>query len=1099
MASVAFGMAAQYLATTYIANTALWASVGYFVGSTLGSYLTAEDTEVTGPRLSDLDPKISSYNRVITRVYGTERVIGNIIWKQPLVEVRNKEEEGGKGGMGGGSTTSTTFSYNGVFAVGIAEGEQEFIQVWGGDKLIFDAEGSDGAIAKYRNVMTFYTGTETQDPDPTMESYEGVGWVPAHRGLCYIVFNNLPLADFGNRLPVISAKIGAVSDTRVSVKIADSYGSFSAFPMAPDRHTIYAHNGHLLHSFSIYDRDSDESETTISTIASYGIWDGSSPQTCTDGEYYYLLLTKSPNGYAGRVHIATGTLSRISSSLGSITTNTGNHRTDIDGNVYLTYADGVWYGSKLELGTGQYITQIDTLDTSTLKISQGVGWDMWVVTTRTSDNSFDITRYNRGVQVGTTFNIPAGYNVDSYTAGCFYHTPTGYLVFPNNYDAPSNSSRLYAVDVESETLAWSTDCGSYGSNELTTYMNAEYTCEGNFFYRPGNKFYNKINLATGEIIDGDVDYDLWDGVTPGSSQHSQFYDEESHALIIFTGGVWRSLPLDRKTGVGTPVSVQSILEDICTGSPLLEAADIDASDLSDDYVTGYKMDSRAPRRNYIEPLMLGFFFDVVESDDILKFVQRDGGSDVAIPQSKLIANGEVFVATKTQEVELPNTLELVFIDPDADFQNHIVSDKRVDEAVITREKHTINLGYAITVTQAADIVKKWLHLLWVERYRYRFELTWEYLKYEPTDGVTVTFNGVEFPLMLERVQIGADLVLRCEGVATKAISYTLKGSGQEGLGYIDDVLALTGPTILHLLDLPAMRSNELYDPTLYIAGNGYYAAWRGCVIQRSTDAIEYTQIDTLTREATVGKVINTVPSALHTVVDYTNSVNVTVYQGEDNISTSNVSTIVQNIETNLALVGDELIQFAVASATGQYVSLKGGLIRGRFGTEHHVGGHTAGERFVLMTQSSIDKRTIAITEVDQARYYRGISFGAATEDATPQGFTYAAENLKPWSVVHIRGARTGNDLALNWVRRSRRQAQTLWSPALQEESESYSIDVYNSANGSVVDTLTAAQASTNYTSTQQASVGLTPGQTLYVQIFQISADVGRGNGTTATV
>ena len=48
-----------------------------------------------------------------------------------------------------------------------------------------------------------YLGTEDQLPDPTIESYEGVGTAtcPAYRGLAYIVFHDFQLEKYGNRIP----------------------------------------------------------------------------------------------------------------------------------------------------------------------------------------------------------------------------------------------------------------------------------------------------------------------------------------------------------------------------------------------------------------------------------------------------------------------------------------------------------------------------------------------------------------------------------------------------------------------------------------------------------------------------------------------------------------------------------------------------------------------------------------------------------------------------------------------------------------------------------------------------------------------------------
>lgn len=49
--------------------------------------------------------------------------------------------------------------------------------------------------------ITFYYGTEDQEPDPLITAYEGDGNVPGFRGLAYVLFEDLALQDFGNRIP----------------------------------------------------------------------------------------------------------------------------------------------------------------------------------------------------------------------------------------------------------------------------------------------------------------------------------------------------------------------------------------------------------------------------------------------------------------------------------------------------------------------------------------------------------------------------------------------------------------------------------------------------------------------------------------------------------------------------------------------------------------------------------------------------------------------------------------------------------------------------------------------------------------------------------
>jgi carbohydrate binding protein with CBM5/12 domain len=67
--------------------------------------------------------------------------------------------------------------------------------------------GNWETITSYYGTPTIYPGTETQGVDPLIQSSEGVLYTPAYRGLCYIVWENFPLLNFGNRIPNLRAEI----------------------------------------------------------------------------------------------------------------------------------------------------------------------------------------------------------------------------------------------------------------------------------------------------------------------------------------------------------------------------------------------------------------------------------------------------------------------------------------------------------------------------------------------------------------------------------------------------------------------------------------------------------------------------------------------------------------------------------------------------------------------------------------------------------------------------------------------------------------------------------------------------------------------------
>ena len=81
-----------------------------------------------------------------------------------------------------------------------SEVNPRIMQIRAGSTIVYDA--SDETITQLKSLgMTLYNGSETQLPDPLMESYLGVGNVSAMRGEIYVVFKQLDLLAFGGTFP----------------------------------------------------------------------------------------------------------------------------------------------------------------------------------------------------------------------------------------------------------------------------------------------------------------------------------------------------------------------------------------------------------------------------------------------------------------------------------------------------------------------------------------------------------------------------------------------------------------------------------------------------------------------------------------------------------------------------------------------------------------------------------------------------------------------------------------------------------------------------------------------------------------------------------
>jgi hypothetical protein len=172
--------------------------------SLIGGALSRRHIQRTheGPRLSDLEVMASTEGAPIPRVYGRVRLAGEVIWATNLEEVVTTRTETAGGGKGGGgtkvTTTTITYSYFANLALGLCEGLIGHVaRVW--------ADGKPLDLAGL--TVRVYTGTEDQIPDPLIVAKEGADNAPAYRGLAYVVFERLPVANFGNRIPQLTFEV----------------------------------------------------------------------------------------------------------------------------------------------------------------------------------------------------------------------------------------------------------------------------------------------------------------------------------------------------------------------------------------------------------------------------------------------------------------------------------------------------------------------------------------------------------------------------------------------------------------------------------------------------------------------------------------------------------------------------------------------------------------------------------------------------------------------------------------------------------------------------------------------------------------------------
>lgn len=238
------------------------ASIGWQVGSALGRLIfknRGPDADNEKSRHGDYVITSAAYGTTRPIVYGTVKLAGNIIWTSGIKTTANAALNGhntvsnaddeGKGGNRASAQETQDPEFYASLAIAFCEGPAKILKIFADGKKIYDKT----TTANYTSTpgvgkIQIYEGDTTQVPSAVIESFQGAGNVPAYRGTCYIVIDAMPLKDYGNRVPNITAEITSTTTAQypvTSVEVDNGVAS-DGFVLSKRDPFLYALNGGYL-------------------------------------------------------------------------------------------------------------------------------------------------------------------------------------------------------------------------------------------------------------------------------------------------------------------------------------------------------------------------------------------------------------------------------------------------------------------------------------------------------------------------------------------------------------------------------------------------------------------------------------------------------------------------------------------------------------------------------------------------------------------------------------------------------------------------------------------------------------------------------------
>ena len=250
-----------------------------------------------------------------------------------------------------------------------------------------------------------------------------------------------------------------------------------------------------------------------------------------------------------------------------------------------------------------------------------------------------------------------------------------------------------------------------------------------------------------------------------------------------------------------------------------------------------------------------------------------------------------------------------------------------------------------------------------------------------------------------------------------------------------------GATLLHAAELPPLDDAVLAAPRLLVAAAGSEPGWRRAALLLSTDAgARREEAGPAAAPAIIGT-ISTVPRAAGSaLIDRAGSVEVLLAHAGMVLADADAGAL--DAGANLALVGEELLQFGRAEPLGGNRWRLSVLLRGRRGTESAAGAQQPGDRFVLLAPGALASLPLPLAVVGGTASVLASGPGDTDGPVRAEADVTGASLLPP-APVHLRVVRQADGRVLRWARRSR--AGWRWADGgdvpLAEESERYRLRV----------------------------------------------------------
>jgi hypothetical protein len=1043
------------------------AQLGYMIGSTVGGYI--DPAEIFGPQLRDAATQTAMDGVPRAYGYGTFPCAGNLIWCSDLT-MREKTES-----SKGAPTETVTYHYYRSYAIAVCEGPAHGNGIAGyriikrNGKVVYDTRTDDelsslgyspteiaetrAAQTKFTQRARLYYGVADQLPDPTIQAVKGVDEVPGYSYTAYIVVADEDLTELRGAVPQYEFVVsvcgnrtdGSLPQTLLVTGSAKTMGGptfatattelepeFVGIAQSTGADIARATPAYFEGRFCVISEDgvryTDLDDIEIN-------WDTGVVDSFPGGYPTFGKIVGDARGWLTVIPQGSGSPTAFISpflpteftrTALSATSTTGVPTTDAQkspnvikvlGGRYVLCESRSFFVSDAPEGPYQAVWDANS-ESASGRNPNGASIVFWNDILEFGGNWYaiiswhfelsvrrtQIIRSHNGFEDWSTFDIlvDVGY-ADSYGPIQLCAT-SGAIVACTLGGSLWTSANLWVEPIETGLNGPGSDHLEGGrravaSNGLVFCISAD---DKAAVFDPGT-------MTVGELITLPIASAIGIAVSTPADAGIPIPDAPGYYIDPVTEEIFG--PTGTTISECAP-SLAEIVEDQCA---LRDVTTVDAADLEEDYVLGFRIANTSSPQKNIQAAMPGYFFDSSEFDGVQHFVKRGGEDSFHIPYAEMCTrDGDTVQWERTQEAELLRKVTFTYFDPRATYTPTSQTGERRAGTIQAMGESASQLpivGTGAWAAQAADINLK---AAWTEpdECTLHVSLDWAELVTAAV-GTIEDERGTIHRVRIEEIKDDG-LLRMITARRTDSAAYQSNAAGKPIPLPTFPGSDIRGPVFGALMNSPVIVDTD-DRPGIYWAAGGVTTGYLGASLQLLR-AGAWVELGQILGSSTIGSLAEALPYHAGDI-DTQNVLHVTM---RSELS----STTFQNLlgERNAVAIiradgSVEIVQFQTATpASGNTYELRT-LIRNRLNT--YGDGHAEGATVVLL-DDGVSFASLRPEEIGQVLSFRMVSLGTNADSAPIVTLDLSTMySQTEWPVTNMKVVKDGDDYTVTWLPRHR--------------------------------------------------------------------------------